>query len=228
VKVEVEYHGGYTRIGMGDRYTLRMLATELWKLTQNHWGVYPNLPYQTRAGGTVCHKTFDSAKEFHQTFIDDFANAPEKVFVGTPRGSAIRAPLDQDRLLQYFAWASQEILTGVAFSVNSYHVEYLYDTVLEQQPDDDDRSVYILALQNLWFERLTALSPQIAGQVLAMNVADYRFEMRYRGDRLMMWFVPSDHSFKERKPLIQKPRYHATNGLLMRRSHSLPRPQMES
>jgi hypothetical protein len=37
VKVEVEYRGGYTRIRMCDRYTLRMLATELWTLTRNDW-----------------------------------------------------------------------------------------------------------------------------------------------------------------------------------------------
>jgi hypothetical protein len=205
VKVEVEYHGGYTRIGMGDRYTLRMLATELWKLTRNDSEVYPDLPYQTRADGTVCHSTFDSAEKFRQSFLDDFANAPEKVLVGASRGSAIRNPLDQGRLLQYFAWAGQEIMTGVAFSVNSFHIEYWYDIALDPQPGDDDPSVYPLALQNLWFERLSDLSPQIASQVQAMNVVDYRFEMRYRGNRLTIWFVPAHPSFNGWKPLVETP-----------------------
>jgi hypothetical protein len=205
VKVEVEYHGGYTRIGMGDRYTLRMLATELWKLNRNDWEVSPNLAYQTRADGTVCHGTFDSAEKFRQTFPDGFANTPEKVLVGTPRGSAIRSPTDQGRLLQYFAWAGQEIQTGVAFSVNNFHIEYWYELVLERQPDDEDLSVYLLALQNLWFERLSDLPPQIASQVQAMNVVDYRFELRYVGNRLRIWFVPAHHSFSDWKPLIETP-----------------------
>jgi hypothetical protein len=205
VKVEVEYHGGYTRIGMGERYSLRMLAMELWKLTRNDWEVYPEPAYQTRADGTVCHKTFDSADKFHQSFVDDFAAIPEKVLVGTPRGSAIRCRLDQGRLLQYFAWAGQEIMTGVAFSVNSFHIEHWYDLVLEPFPDDEDISVYPLALQNLWFEILSALSPQIASQVQAMNVVEYRFEMRYVGNRLRIWFVPAHPSFNDWKPPIETP-----------------------
>jgi hypothetical protein len=169
VKIEVEYRGGYTRIGMGDRYRLRMLATEFWTLTRNDWEVYPEPAYQTRADGTVCHRTFDSAEKFRQVLLDDFATMPERILVGTPRGSAIRSPLDQGRLLQYFAWAGQGIMTGVAFSVNSFHIEYWYDLVLDPSPNDDDLSVYPLTLQELWFERLSALSPQIASQVQAMN-----------------------------------------------------------
>jgi hypothetical protein len=52
---------------------------------------------------------------------------------------------------------------------------------------------------------LAALSPQIASQVQSMNVANYRFEMRYRGNRLMIWFVPSDPSFSDWKPPIETP-----------------------
>jgi hypothetical protein len=76
-----------------------MLATELWSLTRDDWEVYPEPAYQTRADGTVCHRTFDSPEKFRQTFLDDFAIAPEKVLVGTPHGSAIRIPLDQGRLI---------------------------------------------------------------------------------------------------------------------------------
>jgi hypothetical protein len=65
VKVEVEYQWGYTRIGMGDRYTLRMSATELWSFTRNDWQVYPEPAYQTRADGTVCHRTFDPPRFRH-------------------------------------------------------------------------------------------------------------------------------------------------------------------
>jgi hypothetical protein len=203
VKVEVEYRWGYTRLGMGDRYTLRMLATELWALTRNDWQVYPGPARETRADGTVCHDTFDNADKFHQTFIDDFAAIPEKVLVGTPRGSAIRSQLDQGRLLQNFAWAGQAIETGVAFSVNNFQIEYWYDLTLQPQPDDDDLRVCPLALHELWFEKLSALSSQIAQQVRAMNVVDYRFEMRYVGNKLRVWFVPAHPSFNDWKPLIE-------------------------
>jgi hypothetical protein len=83
--------------------------------------------------------------------------------------------------------------------------EYWHDIVMDSQPDDDDLSVYTLTLQNLWFERLSVLSPQIASQVKAMNVVDCRFDMRYRGNRLVVWFVPVDPSFKDWKPLIETP-----------------------
>jgi hypothetical protein len=131
---------------MGDRYTLMMLANELWSLTHSNWNVYPALPYQTRADGTVCHKCL-SSDEFHQLPIDEFFEAPEKVLVGTPRGSFIRNPLDQGRLLQYFAWAGQAIETGVAFSVNDFRIEYWYSLILQQNPDDSDLSAYFHDLQ---------------------------------------------------------------------------------
>jgi hypothetical protein len=89
IKVEVEYQWGYTRIGMGDRYSLMMLANELWSLTRNAWDVYPAFPYQTRADGTVCHKCLGSAQEFRQIAIEELTDTPEKVLSGTPRGSII-------------------------------------------------------------------------------------------------------------------------------------------
>jgi hypothetical protein len=99
VKVEVENEWGYTRIGMGDRYTPMMLATELWTLTQNDWQIYPKPAHETRADGTVCHRSFVTADEFEQTFIHDFAVIPEKLLAAAPRGSAIRSQLDQGSLL---------------------------------------------------------------------------------------------------------------------------------
>jgi hypothetical protein len=57
----------------------------------------------------------------------------------------------------------------------------------------------------MWFEKLSALSPQIASQVQAMNVVEYRFEMRYVGNRLRIWFVPAHPSFNDWKPPIETP-----------------------
>jgi hypothetical protein len=111
VKVEVTYQWGYTRIVSGDRFTLRMLATELWELTRNDWQVYPRAARETRVDGTVVHSSTDTAESFHQTFIDSFAEAPPKVLVGNPRGSAIKSHLDQAILLQYFAWTGPSAST---------------------------------------------------------------------------------------------------------------------
>jgi hypothetical protein len=65
VKIEVNDRGGYTSLGMGDRYTLMMSATELWTLTHNEWQICPKQAYETRADGTVCHDN-GTAEEFHQ------------------------------------------------------------------------------------------------------------------------------------------------------------------
>jgi hypothetical protein len=89
--------------------------------------------------------------------------------------------------------------------VNNFQIEYWYDLTLQPQPDDDDLSVYPLALQELWFERLSALSAQIAQQVRTVNVVEYRLEMRYVGNRLRVWFVPAHPSFNDWKPLIESP-----------------------
>jgi hypothetical protein len=122
VKVEVNYHWCYTRIGMGDRYTLRMLATELWTLARNDWQVHPRAARETRADGTVVHDSTDTPESFHQAFIDSFAEAPPKVLAGTPRGSSIKSPIDQALLLQYFAWAGQAFDVGSAFSVDNHQI----------------------------------------------------------------------------------------------------------
>jgi hypothetical protein len=102
---------------------------------------------------------------FRQTFIDSFADIPEKVLVGTPRGASLKFQLDQGRLLQYFARAGQAIDVGVAFSVDNFQVEYWFNLALQPQPDGEDLSVCVSALQALWFERLQELAPQIAQQV---------------------------------------------------------------
>jgi hypothetical protein len=134
-------------VRMGDRYTLSMLALELWALTQNSWQVFPKAARETRADGTVCHGTTDDPESFFQAFISSFANAPEKVLAGTPRGASINCQLDQSRLLQYFAWAGQAIDVGVAFSVDNFQIEYWFSLVLQPVPNDEDQNVHLTALQ---------------------------------------------------------------------------------
>jgi hypothetical protein len=193
VKVEVSHQWGYTRLGMGDRYTLRMLASELWTLTRNDWQAYPRAANQTRADNTVCHTSTSTAESFHQAFIDSFADPPPKVLVGIPRGSSIKNQLDQGLLLQYVAWDNQAIDFGVAFAVDNFQVEYWFNMTLQPQPDDDNLNVYIMALQEVWFERLQILAPQVADQIVAANVTNYRFETCYVGNGLKVWFTLADY-----------------------------------
>jgi hypothetical protein len=173
VKVEVNYHGGYTHLGMGDRYTPMMLATELWSLTHNEWQIYPKQAHETRADGTVCHDTFRTADEFQQMCIHEFAVIPEKYLIAAFRGSSINAQLDRARLLQYFAWTQQVIETGVAFSVNDYHIEFWFNEALQPDPDDSDTlDVYEWALKRIWFASLQETAPALADQIEAANVAN--------------------------------------------------------
>jgi hypothetical protein len=202
-KVEVCYQWGYTRIGMGDRYTLRMLAMELWTLTRNDWQVYPRAANQTRADNTVCHESTTTAESFHQAFIDSFADPPPKVLVGAARGSSIRNQLDQGLPLQYIACANQAIDVGVAFNVNDFQVESWFNLTLQPQPDDDNLDVYVMALEEMWFERIPTLAPLVAEQIIAANVTNYRFETRYVGNGLKVWFTPAD--YKDWKPLLESP-----------------------
>jgi hypothetical protein len=172
-------------------------------LTRNEWQIFPRVAHETRADGTVCHGSTDNPESFRQAFVDSFADTPEKVLVGTPRGGSIKCQLDQGRLLQYFAWAGQAIDVGVAFSVDNFQIEYWFNLALQPQPDDEDLNVYVLALQALWFERLQELVPQIAKQAILLRVTDCRFEMRYVGNGLKVWFAPA--GFVDWKPLLDSP-----------------------
>jgi hypothetical protein len=204
VRAEIEYLYGCTRIGMSDRYTLRMLVTELWALTRNDWKIYPKFASETRIDGPIIHGTTDSAKSFHQAFETYlFANPPEKILVEGPRGAAINSQWDQSRLLQYFAWAGQAIDVGVAFSVDTFQVEYWFKLILQQLPDDDDPRVYPMALHALWSERLKELSPQIAWQCQVAGVTNFQYRMRYVGNGLKVWFAPADYT--DWKPLAESP-----------------------
>jgi hypothetical protein len=125
----------------------------------------------------------------------------------TPRGSEIRNQVDRLRLLQCFAWAGQNIETGVAFSVEDHQVEYWYNLTPQPDPEADNGDLprYVRLLQEAWFEQLSNSSSQIADQVVRMNVREYRLEMRYVGNGLRVWFVPAHPSFNDWKPLLDSP-----------------------
>jgi hypothetical protein len=184
-----------------------MLATELWTLTHNQWHIYPKQAHETRADGTVCHDIFETAEEFQQLDIHEFSDIPEKFLAAAFRGSSITSHFDKGRLLQYSAWAGQVAETGIAVSVNDYHVEFWFNVTLQPDPDDadDNLDVYTWPLKNLWFERLQETAPQLAVHIEAANVTNYRFEMTYAGNRVRVWFVPAHSDYATWKPLIECP-----------------------
>jgi hypothetical protein len=56
VQVIIEYDQGYTRVGMGNAYTMNMLAEEFLTLTQDQWKIYPLNGYRRLTDGTVFHR----------------------------------------------------------------------------------------------------------------------------------------------------------------------------
>jgi hypothetical protein len=75
---------------------------------------------------------------------------------------------------------------------------------LQQLPDDHDSEVYPTALKELLIERLEELSSGPAEQCRALG-QDYSYRMRYIGNELKLWFVPTAFAAQGWKPLIESP-----------------------
>jgi hypothetical protein len=55
VQLVIEYEMGYMKVGMGNAYTITMLAWEFQELTQRQWNFYPINGYRRLNDGTVVH-----------------------------------------------------------------------------------------------------------------------------------------------------------------------------
>jgi hypothetical protein len=132
-RVQIGYEFGYARLGIGEAYTLRMLAQEFWALTRND---------------TISHKTTDNPKSFHDALTVDVVDVPPvKIQEDAGRGTSINAAADQASLLPYWAWARQSIAVGVSLPIDNHTVEYWLNFVLDPLPDDDDGRVYAEVLR---------------------------------------------------------------------------------
>jgi hypothetical protein len=56
-RVQIEYGDGYAKIGMRDRYTIRMLRQEFCALIGYDWSLYDSLAYKRLIDGTIRHHT---------------------------------------------------------------------------------------------------------------------------------------------------------------------------
>jgi hypothetical protein len=64
VRVQIEYRNGYAKFGMGEAYSLRMLAQEFWALTHNEWSLYPKGSCRREIDGTIVHETVTDPNSF--------------------------------------------------------------------------------------------------------------------------------------------------------------------
>jgi hypothetical protein len=67
VSVRINYGFGYARFGMGDRFTLLMLAQEFWILTQNSWEPYPRESAEREIDGRIIYNTTKDPVQFRES-----------------------------------------------------------------------------------------------------------------------------------------------------------------
>jgi hypothetical protein len=108
VQATIEYDLGYMKVGMGEAYTIRMLAQEFWELTQRQWAFFPIMGYRRTVEGAVVHKVTVDHKEFRAVVSQDaMIPLPAKILEERGRGTEIHSTPDQGKLLQYWAWLQQ-------------------------------------------------------------------------------------------------------------------------
>jgi hypothetical protein len=71
VRVHIEYDCGHTKLGMGEGYTLGMLAQEFWALTHNSWDLYPGASVAREIDSTIRHGATNNAASFHNSSSTD-------------------------------------------------------------------------------------------------------------------------------------------------------------
>jgi hypothetical protein len=70
VQVIIEYDQGYTRVGIGNAYTMNMLADEFLTVTQDQWKIYPLNGYRRLKDGTVVHRVTGDRDIFRAAAAD--------------------------------------------------------------------------------------------------------------------------------------------------------------
>jgi hypothetical protein len=80
VQVTIEYESGYTRIGMGNAYTIQMLADEFLTITQRQWRIFPLNDYRRLTDGTVVHRVTNDEEIFRAVTADqELQELPPKI-----------------------------------------------------------------------------------------------------------------------------------------------------
>jgi hypothetical protein len=110
----IEYEYGHMKARMGEAYTIRRLTNEFIALTHDTWEMYPKAGHRRLIDGAVVHDVTMDRNEFLTILaLDDMIVPPPKILEERGRGTEIHSLEDKDKLLQYWAWAHQEIEVGV-------------------------------------------------------------------------------------------------------------------
>jgi hypothetical protein len=187
-QVMIEYDYGHMRVGMGDAYTVRMLANDHCTLTQGTWEMYPKAGYRRLVDGTIIHNFTTDRNEFQGLLaVDHLIEPPPKILEEHGRRTEICSVVDQGKLLRYWAWTQQELEVGIGVPDN-YVLEYWMNVTLQPVPGDDEPFTYHRELQAIWLERLRDTVPMVAQKLGAAG--DFVTKMIYLYNRLRIWFVP--------------------------------------
>jgi hypothetical protein len=110
---------------MEEKYTLMMLASEFWTLTQNAWSVCPKLARERLPNGMVIHESTDDGINYQQG-IGTYEEVvlPFKIVDGADRGTNIINRQNQHHLLKYWSWTRMPMLVGFSLCINDHTIEY--------------------------------------------------------------------------------------------------------
>jgi hypothetical protein len=200
-QVAMECEEGFFKIGMPNAYTSGMLADEFWALTRDTWEMGPGFPILRETDGMIVHGIITDWPALHAFLSLHEKVVPQlKILEERGRGTLIRSQLSQGKLLRYCAWAQTPLEVGVFFPETSRQIEYCIKIVLPRIENEDDPTIYLLALKELWMERLRGISNDVA-HLLGTLGNDFGIEIRYLRNVLRVWFVP----LFEAKPVTKRP-----------------------
>jgi hypothetical protein len=191
VQAMIEYDQGYMRVGMGNAYTIDMLAWEFLTLAQDQWKIYPLNGYRRLTDGTVVHKVTGNHDLFHAARADhEVQPLPPKILEERGRGTAITKVEDQGKLLQHWAWSRRPLDVGVLIPTKRLKIEYWMSVALQPVEDDEDPAIYLRVLQELWLERLREVSEGLAQSIETLG-DNFKYQIRYVFNGVRVWFVPT-------------------------------------
>jgi hypothetical protein len=179
VQVMIEYAQGHTRVGMGNAYTLNLLAYVFLTITQNQWRMYQLNSCRRLLDGTVVHEItediglFQTIRDAHEPQV-----LPPKILEERGRGTIITSQEDQGKLFQYWAHAQNPVDVGVFILIGELKYAYWMTIMLQPEPEDEDPKTYPSAIQDMWLERLRGVSQGLAQQ-LEMLGNDFGYQVRY-------------------------------------------------
>jgi hypothetical protein len=205
VQAVIEYEEGYMKIGMQEAYTIRMLTYEFWEITQRQWEFYPLDSYRRWIDGSIVHGTTWERNEHLALDLDSMSIPPAKVLEERGRGTESPSIRNQGKLLQYWAWSQTPIGVGIFFPDTNFKIEYWMNIMLQPVEGDEEPTIYLRVLKELWMERLREVSEGIAVNLASLG-HDFGKRMRYLCNSLRVWFVPIEsYNSGQKRSLAEEP-----------------------